>query len=379
MRPRCASCACSAASDCSLAHPSLRELRQLVASLPALQTLHAPCEVTSVADALAALAAPPPLRLSGLHVWLPSMGSTEALRWTAFSAALARAPLPHLGLVNADIPDGDVDALAGALGAAGVRCLDLLEVDTFRVLERPELAARGRLIGSFLRATQLQRLRLKMTHFTSRAHQPPYFNAASADVLAPALRAAASLRALTCEDVNLFGDAQAALTLLEACTAHPSLRSLQLWHYRGMPQPEIPAEAVAPLGLALAALVTAPGTRLRLLLLHGTALGDALLRPLLEALPRAPRLRRLLLEECGLTAACCARVLLPAVRAAPRLLQLHLLDDVDAERDTNPGAAEACDLVRQRYPFVSNVPFHPDDQHDVPTDDEEEHFQPPPQ
>lgn len=360
--------------------PSPAELRRLAAAAaPALQLLEVPCEVTRVRDAIEALALPAPLRLSGLNLWLPSMGTEDrdAGSWQDFCAALSSRPLRRLSLANVDIHDEE--PFAGALRAAGVRRLELREVLPGDLID-PDLApvepgVRGRYVSSYLRAAPLTHLLLKATYFSSR-ERTAYFGLEAARALASALSGAPALRSLQLLDTLLFHCPPAAAALLTACAGHPTLRFLFVFEASRTQPPGEPLDGgeAAQVGGALEALVLAPATRLRTLLLPNARLSDAAAAPLVAALPRAPRLRRLSLVGSDLSPAFCAERLLPAARAAPRLMQLTMMDDMEdeREREANPAAAEAQALalsrLRRDYDFL---PFVCDADEDMLTDDEE--------
>ena len=351
--------------------PSPDELRRLAAAGPGLRELRTPCEAKDLDVAVEALTLQPPLRLSGLHVWLPSFRNGDYDRWDDFCAALTAvpAPLQRLSLTNVDLHDG-AEPLASALRVADVRRLELREVGLYGELDAPDLPdVRGRVLGEILDATLLTHLLLKSTYFASRSDGTAFFSAAAADALAPALRAAACLLSLELEDCLLFRDVPAAAALLTACTAHPSLRTLSVGEYYWGEHKSLSDGEAAAVGAALEALVTTRGTLLRTLSFINIYLGDVAVGPLVDALPRAPRLRRLSLSRCKLSPAFCAERLLPATRAAPRMVEVRTLDDSERERDENPAAAEAQELAfsrlrRDPLPFI-------DGDEDMPTDDEE--------
>ncbi len=354
--------------------PSLDSLRTLAATAPALRALHAPCAVKTFAEAVEALEAPPPLRVSALQVWLPSMGGFEQGSSHGFVDALRRHTLPRLSLVNADVYDAT--AFAEALGAAGVRRLELREAlladadANGNPLNAGHPGTRGRCLARILNAAALTHLYLKQTVITTRS-RTSYLCGANVAALAPALRGAGSLRVLHLDDCLVFRDTAAAVALLTACTAHPSLRTLNVMESRNSTKESLSDARDARLvGDALAALVSTPGSRLRTLLLLFCYLGDGVLGPLVDALPSAPRLRRLTLYENALSREFVATRLLPAARAAPRLLQLQALEDRDWERDKAPEAAEVEELVNKRNRRDA-YPFRPEADDDMPTDEED--------
>ncbi len=141
----------------------------------------------------------------------------------------------------------------------------------------------------------------------------------AARVLAAALRANATLTSLTLDNVSVWHEPAATAELLGALTGHASLRSLRL-HDEAMDAAE-----QAVVGTALGALVAANApalTELDVVRVYG--LGDAAVRPVLNALPSNTRLRTLCYAVCDVSDAFAASVLLPAVRANTSLRELDL-------------------------------------------------------
>jgi hypothetical protein len=135
-------------------------------------------------------------------------------------------------------------------------------------------------------------------------------DAPAAALLSDALRGNSTLTWLELHAVRLSEDPAAAVVLLGALTGHVSLQFLALTD-----EAEPTEQAVALIGPALGALVGANAPALQLLLVHKCNLGDAGMRPLLEALPHNTHLKALSCVRNGASAACARDVLLPAVRA----------------------------------------------------------------
>jgi hypothetical protein len=135
----------------------------------------------------------------------------------------------------------------------------------------------------------------------------------AAVLLGNALRANATLTAVTFNRVRLFSDAGAAAALLVALTAHPSLKKLDM-SYNYNTALLVPA-ALAATGAALGALVAANAPALQKLRLEGSELTDVGLGPLADALPANTHLRVLHCRVNGLSEAFMLERLLPAVRA----------------------------------------------------------------
>ena len=119
--------------------------------------------------------------------------------------------------------------------------------------------------------------------------------------------------------LNPFDDTDDALSLLAACTGHPTLQLLNLSCSR------VQEEQRAPMGLALAALVAAPSA-LEELDLGSCELYDEGSRPLFGSLAANTRLQTLNLQECHISEACVRDSLLPALQANHSLRKLSILD-----------------------------------------------------
>jgi hypothetical protein len=166
-------------------------------------------------------------------------------------------------------------------------------------------------------------------------------DAAAAAVLAAALRANATLTALSLRVVGVFSefsDPAVATELLGALTGHASLRSLDLEHDRVFDAHRAAA------GALFGALVAANAPSLTQLNVAYCDLGDDGLSPLFDALRVNSHLRTL---KCGgygiMSEAFAADALLPAVRANASLRCLEVLDEGEAA-----GVLEAAALVAQR-------------------------------
>jgi hypothetical protein len=135
-----------------------------------------------------------------------------------------------------------------------------------------------------------------------------------------------------------LNDADAAAVLLGAPTGHASVRRLSL---QGSHVGAASQEAV---GALLGALVTANAPALTELDVALCYMGDAGLRPLLDALPHNTHLRTLWCSDNGTSEAFAADVLLLAVRANTSLRTLFAGDD----GHNMDGVNEAHALVRGR-------------------------------
>jgi hypothetical protein len=149
----------------------------------------------------------------------------------------------------------------------------------------------------------------------------------SAALLGEALRANATLTTLSIHGF-LWLDLNAASVLLSALAGHRSVRTLKLYQNYGA--------VVGPaVGAALGALIAANASELTELNVSHNHLGDAVLRPLLEALPANTHLRTLTLSYNDMSEAFARDVLVPAVRANTSLRQHSVI----ATRKRTPSRA----------------------------------------
>jgi hypothetical protein len=158
-----------------------------------------------------------------------------------------------------------------------------------------------------------------VTDLAIRGGEVALLDAPAAALLAGALRANSTLTALRLQSVRLWDDVAAATTLLGALTAHPSLRTLSLFHNYAALRTE--AERAAA-GAALGALLAANAPALTELDINVCVPGDAGMAPLLQALPRNTRLLMLKCAGNLMTDAFATNTLLPAVRANTSLRRL---------------------------------------------------------
>jgi hypothetical protein len=145
----------------------------------------------------------------------------------------------------------------------------------------------------------------------------------AAELFADALRANSTLTSFKLLDCVFWKDAAAATLVLGALTAHRSLRTLDL-NINSMWLGDQQAPA---LGAALGTLVAADAPALEELRLTECALGDAVLGPLVDALPLNTHLRTLDLKDNHCTEAFIRDRLLPGVRANTSLRQLTAVEE----------------------------------------------------
>ena len=249
-----------------------------------------------------------PLRARGLR-YGPHAGDAfdegpDAFRQLA-AAAATHAPLRSLHFAHAPrlSEPAALEAVADAALAFGVEKVCFISC----ALQPACVPALARL----LRSTSLQVL-----HLVSENQGIVLLDEPRALLLGSALRGNCTLRALRLVDVGLWTDLAAATALLAALVAHPSVRVLNLRGNR------IHTDLQGVAGALLAALVAADG--LHSLEVCGCTLGDAALRQLAAALPRATRLQELGLEANAFSEACAREALLPAVRANTSLRSLEV-------------------------------------------------------
>jgi hypothetical protein len=319
-------------------------LAALVAAAPHLEVLVADAVGCWWKDAPLLMRAEPPfapLRLRTLEVSFCDGGALGGLggfeRVAPFTAALADAALQpalaDLWIVHAETQRPEVlDALVDAVLARSLRTLRLLSCTP------PAAAPLARLLSVGVLAKL-------MVWWTPPA--APLFDAAGAALVADALRATTALTSLKLEDVKLHLDMDAAAVFLAALVGHPSLRKLELNGERTAPW-ELADDPIA-LGAALAALVAADAPALQALRISDNALGDAGLAPLVAALPRNRHLRKLNINQNGMSERFARKRLLPAVRANTGLQKLLCASETEYDdREEGTASAEAEELVERR-------------------------------
>jgi hypothetical protein len=299
---------------------------QLLQAAPQLTACHADVRAVTgidVADARRMLRNETPfqpLRLHTLSVAFPDDADDASAIVLAADLA-AHASLHRVELSNA--PLATLAALDAFVDAALMRRMSSFFFVNcrFSPASAPALA---RLVGGGA---------LKTLFISQSGEQ--LLDGPSAALLAAALRANTTLTSLSFVSMRLWSDTDAAAALLSALTGHPSVRTLILAVNR------VDAAHEAAAGAALGALVAANAPALTELNASSSNLGDAVLRPLIEALPANAHLRELDISYNGMSEAFARDVLLPAVRANTSLRTLR----VDIEI---PGAVAAMALVAAR-------------------------------
>jgi hypothetical protein len=169
-------------------------------------------------------------------------------------------------------------------------------------------------------------------------------DAPSATLLADALRANATLTALTLSRARVWSNTAAAAALLDALTGHASLRQLAITEdgfYLRMHEDKRRCA-----GALLGALVAVNSPTLLGVNLHYSGLDDDGLGPLFEALPGNTHLQELQCSDNDMSDAFARNVLLPAVRANASLRML--ITHVRRDKLPSEAAREAEALVLRR-------------------------------
>ena len=167
------------------------------------------------------------------------------------------------------------------------------------------------------------------------------FDEPAATALANAFAANQALIVLILHGVDLWRSSTAAASVVHALTGHSSLKRLSL------ASNDPPDEAAA--GAALGALVAANAPSLHSLYVSDSALGDAGMEPLLNALAQNTHLVHLYCTNTGMSEAFARDRLLPAICRANT--SLHVLDA--SARWSGAGDAQAPAEVLQAEALVA--------------------------
>jgi hypothetical protein len=279
--------------------PSCEQLVALLRGAPLLRTLHADVACDD-AEARRLLRNEPPyeaLRVRRLQVSciVPDEAATLALAADLTAHAAAHASLQELQLVRA--PLGAAAALHAVVEAA-LACR-LRRMDLFGCGLSPASApALARLLGGG-----------GVTTLHIRGGDEQLLDEPAAVLLGGALRANTTLTSLVVDQVRMWEDSAAGVALLNALTAHRSLRTL------GLGNNVVGTAQQAVVGAALGALVAANAPTLHDLDIYDSGLGDAGMGALVDALPHNMHLQALYCGENGMSEAFVRDRLLPAVRA----------------------------------------------------------------
>jgi hypothetical protein len=276
---------------------SCEQLEALLRGAPLLRTLHADLRC-SVAEARRFLRNEPPfeaLRVRQLHVsgFAGDEVATLALAADVTAHATAHGSVSEVYFVGAPLgAAAALDAVVEAALTCRLRRVKLLACD----LSPASAPALARLLGgSALTALEIY------------GSDEQLLDEPAAVLLGNALRADTTLTSLLLSAVRLWQEPAAAVALLNALTAHPSLCELDVNDNRV-------GTAQHRAGAALGALVAANAPTLRRLGIIGNRLGDAGMAALVDALPHNTHLQTLDCGENGMSEAFVRDRLLPAVR-----------------------------------------------------------------
>ncbi len=294
---------------------SLDELLALLAAAPALQVLEADVHCSAEAARRLLRNEPPlgPLRLRRLVTHFRD----SVVRAGALAADLAAHPsLSELGIF--DTPD-DFSAMSPGDMVAVVDAALRLRLTSLEVATPLLPATAAPAVMQLLSSAALTRLRVSNSGGNADV---PLLDAPAAALLSAALHANSTLRSLRLCNFGLWDDVAVATAVLGALTGHASIRSLQFSHNR------LHNAAAGPaVGEALGTLVAADAPALTEIDVSYCLLGDAGLRPLVDALTRNTHLRSLDIERNTLSTAFNSQRLLPAVHANRSLRELFMDDD----------------------------------------------------
>jgi hypothetical protein len=292
----------------------------LLGAAPLLRVCHADARAAA-ADACRMLRKEPPfgpLRLQQLFVYEPWPGGEADVRAFAADLTASASSVSQLLLIRAPLAGlGALDAVADAVLARRLSAFGLIRCSPSAV-SAPALA---RLLGGSA---------LENFSISNTGDEPLLLSGAegSAALVTAALRANNTLALLGLACCNVWFDAAAAETLLQALTGHPSVRSLRLFD-----NPVRTADR-ARAGAALGALVAANAPAPMKLDVSQCALSDEGLGPLVDALAANTHLQELTCSGNGVSDAFALERLRPALLANTSLQRLKLAeDDEDDEED----------------------------------------------
>ena len=308
---------------------TVEEVEALARAAPQLRVLHADVH-TSVTDAAHLLRNDPPLRLRNLQIFGADEGepAVDADVLTVAAAVLRHASLRRLRLNDVSLRTPAVlDALAAAVTACALPTLWLVGCG----LSPASVSALVRMLRGGLKSLELDN------------NDELLLDAPAAMQLADTIAAHRKLLYLRLTNMRFWHDANAAAALMRALTGHPSLQKLNM----SCNNPPDPAAA----GAALGAQVAADAPALSELYIHcSLLLGDAGMRPLLDALAHNTHLLLLECSNTGMSEAFARDVFLPAVRAntSLRTLRASTMWGDDEDGVAPPAVLEAEALVAAR-------------------------------
>jgi hypothetical protein len=284
----------------------VEDMEALLRAAPQLRTLEADIDCKNAADAHRVPRNEPPF--GPLRVRQLFLNASEVTADTIIE--LAAGLSAHASLTSVVLYDAALDApaaLDAVVDAVLERRLSSVTLTDCR-LSPASAPALARLLGGDT---------LTELHVDNVDRQ--LLDEPAATLLANALRANTTLAALTLDSIQLWHDAAAAAELMDVLTAHPRLRLLDLsWNH-----PHDEGLQAAEAGAALGALLLANAPALRTFKIVDCGLGDAGLRPVVEALRHNTHLTTLDCRVNATSEAFARNRLLPAVRVNTSLRELN--------------------------------------------------------
>jgi hypothetical protein len=272
-----------------------------------------------------------PLHLHSLSVEQPWLGGEAHVCAFAADMTASASSLAHLML--ADAPLGGLRALDAVVDAALARRLP-----TLMLFESSLSAASVPALARLLSGSALITLFLMFNDDVTLLQSGPEGSAA---LLAAALRVNSTLTTLGLMQINVWHDAAAAETLLQALTAHPSVQTVNLG-FNG-----VAVADRARAGASLGALVEANVPALKELFVSGCGLGDEGIGPLVDALAVNTHMRKLVCSGNDMSDAFALERLQPALLANNSLRRLMLVAD-DVANAASPALRQLEQLVTER-------------------------------
>jgi hypothetical protein len=285
----------------------IEDLKALLRAAPQLRTLEADVNCDNAAEAHRVLRNEPPFGpLRVQHLSVDARGATADAVIALAADLAAHASLASVCLDGASLDD---PAALDAVVDAALEC----RLPSVRLTDCSLSPASAPALARLLGGNTLEEL-----HINNAFEQ--LLDAPAAALLANVLRTNTSLTALSLDSIDLWHDTAAAAEVMDALTAHPRLRLLVfLWGNHPVDGDGLQS---AKAGAALAALLLANAPALQTLGIHGSRLGDAGMRPVVEALRHNTHLTKLDCTWSVMSEEFARNELLPAVRANTGLREL---------------------------------------------------------
>jgi hypothetical protein len=314
-------------------HTTAEQVEAVLAAAPLLRACHADTHAAAAVARRMLRNEPPlgPLRLHTLYVKPPWLGGEAAVHAFAADFIASAFSVSQLELVCA--PLSGRGALDAVVDAAMVRRLPSFALSVCD-LSAASLPALARLLGGSALDTLFFEGAVPLLLLPGAD--------GSAALLAAALRANSTLTSLGFVNSNIWHDAAAAETLLQALTGHPSVQKLVLC------VDTVRVADRARAGAALGALVAANAPALEVLDIPACSLGDEGLGPLVDALAGNTHLQELDCSSNDMSDAFAFNRLMPALLANTTLCKLTLDSSEEEDKDTaSPGVRRLEVLVAE--------------------------------